>query len=214
MKKLILLCVFASFAVVSLAQGTFSAAPIPDSIFARMRGVSFPEREAARAGVLRSQLRYLTVLYHDFEGVERQGELVCNQAIADDLLDIFKKLHEAHYPIASMRLIDDFGADDERSMQANNTSCFCFRVVEGSKRLSKHAQGLAIDMNPLQNPCVRTKGGKTLVQPSTGTPYVNRNRRFGHKINRRDLAYRLFTEHGFTWGGSWRSLKDYQHFEK
>ena len=214
MKKLFLLCLFLSCVALCPAQKSFSSVPIPDSVYARMRGVSFPEREAVRAGVRRTELRYLQVLYYDFDGVERQGDLVCNIAIAEDLLDIFKKLHEAHYPIACVRLIDDYGANDELSMAANNTSCFCFRVVEGSKTLSKHAKGMAIDINPLQNPCVRKKGGKTIVQPSAGASYANRSRRFDHKIGKQDLAYRLFTEHGFKWGGSWRSVKDYQHFEK
>lgn len=206
---------FALFIVQSAwSQRAFRAVPIPDSVYARMRGVSFPEREAVRAGVRRTELRYLQVLYYDFDGVERQGELVCNRDIADDLLDIFKKLHEAHYPIACVRLIDDYGANDELSMAANNTSCFCFRSVAGSTRLSKHAKGMAIDINPLQNPYVRKKGGKTIVQPTAGAPFANRSRRFDHKIGKQDLAYRLFTEHGFKWGGAWRSVKDYQHFEK
>ena len=214
MKKLFLLCWFVSCVALCTAQKTFSSVPVPDSVFARMKDVSFPVREAEKKGLHRGDLRYLRVLYYDFEGEEQQGELVCNRAIADDVLDIFKKLHEAHYPIASVRLIDDFGGDDERSMAANNTSCFCFRTVEGSKKLSKHAKGMAIDINPLQNPCVRHKGGKTVVQPLEGKPYVDRSRRFAHKIDKRDLAYRLFTQHGFTWGGAWRSVNDYQHFEK
>lgn len=114
------------------------------------------------------------------------------------------------YPIERMRLIDDYGADDERSMRANNTSCFCYRTVGSSQKLSKHAQGLAIDMNPLYNPCV--KGSR--VQPSTSLRYADRGRKFSYKIERGDLLWRLFTERGFRWGGSWRSLKDYQHFER
>ena len=100
-------------------------------------------------------------------------------------------------------------------MRANNTSCFCFRVIKGSSKLSAHAQGLAVDLNPLYNPCVKTRRDGTLfIQPSTAAPYVDRSRRFAHKIDRQDLAYRLFIQHGFSWGGAWRSSKDYQHFEK
>lgn len=214
LKRPLAVAVILLLALSAWSQRPFRAVPIPDSVFARMRGVSFPEQEAMQAGVQRAELRYLQVLYYDFEGVEQQGELVCNREIADDLLDIFQQLYKAHYPIASVRLIDDFGADDERSMSANNTSCFCFRPIEGSKKLSKHAKGMAIDINPLQNPCVRKKDGTTIVQPAIATPYVDRCRRFDHKIGKKDLAYRLFTKHGFTWGGSWKSLKDYQHFEK
>ena len=84
----------------------------------------------------------------------------------------------------------------------------------GSKRLSKHAQGIAIDINPLYNPCVtRKKDGTLIVEPSTGKPYINRNAKFPYKIKRGDLCYRLFIQHGFRWGGDWKSKKDYQHFE-
>ena len=88
-------------------------------------------------------------------------------------------------------------------------------MIAGSKKLSKHSQGLAIDINPLYNPCVRRLAdGTTSVQPATAGKYVNRNRRQRFMIDRNDLCYRLFVKHGFTWGGSWRSLKDYQHFER
>ena len=215
LKILILLAVLASQSLLVNAQdNVFCQMPIPDSVMARMQGVSFPVTDAARYGLRRDDLRYLRLLHYDFDGRVREGEIVCNAAIADDLIDIFKRLFEAKYPIASMRLIDDFGADDERSMRANNTSCFCFRAVAGTKKLSKHARGLAIDLNPLQNPCVKTRNGRTVVQPSTATRFTNRSRKFAHKIDRNDLAYRLFREHGFIWGGSWRSLKDYQHFER
>jgi hypothetical protein len=74
---------------------------------------------------------------------------------------------------------------------------------------------MAIDINPLYNPCVRRqKDGTLLIQPETGKPYVDRKKLFRYKISRSDLCYRLFTRYGFRWGGDWRSLKDYQHFEK
>ena len=161
------------------------------------------------------QLDTLRVQYVDFQGKNQCGLLVCNKLIASDLKEIFEELYKAKYPIERIRPISEYGNDDERSMQANNTSCYCYRTVEGSTKLSKHAQGLAIDINPLYNPCVkRKKDGTLLVQPATGKPYVDRNKKFKYKITRQDLCYRLFTEHGFRWGGAWRSLKDYQHFEK
>ena len=192
-------------------DSTFLATAIPDSVWTRMQGKTYHQN----AYVQRSDLRYLRLHYVDFEGEERVGEMVCNRAIADDLLDIFRQLYEAHYPIERIQLPDDFDADDERQMRANNTSCFCFRVIKGSTKLSAHAQGLAVDLNPLYNPCVKTRRDGTLfIQPSTAASYVDRSRRFAHKIDRQDLAYRLFIQHGFSWGGAWRSSKDYQHFEK
>lgn len=190
----------------------FAISTIDDATFLRMqKGGSYP----TGCTVPRSSLRYLQVLHYDFEGNVQTGELVCNKAIADDLLAIFRELYEAHYQIERISLIDDYGADDESSMRANNTSCFCYRTTAGSKNLSKHALGMAIDINPLQNPYVKTlANGKTRIQPTTAGKYVKRTPRQKHMIDRSDLCYQLFIKHGFRWGGTWRTLKDYQHFEK
>ena len=193
----------------------FSISDIDDTVFARMKkGGSYPKECKIR----RTDLRYLQVLHINFKGETKVGELVCNKAIADDMLAIFQKLYESRYPIARMMLIDEYNADDEASMRDNNTSCFCYRTVSGSTRLSAHSQGMAIDINPLQNPCVRTnkEGRLTSIQPYTkeARQYIIRNSGKAHIITRDDLCYKLFIKHGFTWGGAWRSVKDYQHFEK
>jgi hypothetical protein len=188
------------------ADPVFTAEPIPAAVEARMRGVSYPDD----AEVKLSDLRYLRLSYVDFEGVDQIGELVCNQAIADDLLAIFKALYEARYPIRSIRLIDDFGGDDEASMAADNTSCFNYRRKTGMRELSKHARGLAVDINPFENPYVRP----SRVRPADAAAFADRTKDFPHKIDKDDLCYRLFREHGFSWGGTWRSVRDYQHFEK
>ncbi len=157
----------------------------------------------------------LQVQHVDFQGKTQQGIIICNRAIAQDLREIFAELYRQKYPIERIRPISEYDDDDERSMQANNTSCYCYRPIEGSTKLSNHALGRAIDVNPLYNPCVRRKkDGTLLIQPATGRPYVDRSKSFKYKITKRDLCYRLFMQHGFRWGGSWRSLKDYQHFEK
>ena len=206
----LLLMVCSSVATAQTMQG-FSIQEISDSVFARMQGKSFP----AHCTVKRSDLRYLQVLHVDADGETHRGEMVCNKAIAEDLLEIFQELYRQRYPIERMRLIDDYDADDEQSMRDNNSSSFCYRVVEGSTKLSKHAQGMAVDVNTLYNPCVRKrKDGTVLVQPSTAKRYTNRSRKFPYKIVEGDLMFRLFTERGFQWGGHWKSLKDYQHFEK
>lgn len=168
--------------------------------------------DAQPAGVV---LDTLTVKHIDGKGVTHEGTIVCNKTIASELRDIFAELYRAKYPIERIRPISEYDDDDERSMQANNTSCYCYRQIAGSNRLSKHARGLAIDINPLYNPCVmRKKDGTLVVQPSTGKPFVNRRALFPYKIRRGDLCYRLFIQHGFRWGGDWNSKKDYQHFEK
>ena len=117
------------------------------------------------------ELDTLTVQHIDANGKTQQGTIICNKAITQDLREIFAELYRAKYPIERIRPISEYGNDDERSMRANNTSCYCYRVVEGSTKLSKHAQGLAIDINPLYNPCVkRKKDGTLLIQPATGKP--------------------------------------------
>lgn len=184
----------------------FTAQPIPAAVEARMRGVSYPED----AEVKLSDLRYLRLSYVDYDGRDQVGELVCNKAIADDLVEIFRELYDARYPIKSMRLIDDFNGDDEASMAADNTSCFNYRKKTGMRELSKHARGLAIDINPFENPYVRP----SRVRPAGASAYADRTRDFPHKIDKNDLCYRLFRAHGFSWGGTWRSVQDYQHFEK
>lgn len=200
-----LLLVCGSFCPVA---STFSQEEVPESVKERMRGKSYPE--GCRIGW--GELRYLTVPHYDLKGRLLVGELVCNKAIAADLLEIFKALCAAKYPIEQMRLIDDFGADDESSMRANNTSSFCYRAVSGTTVLSKHSRGLAVDINPLYNPCVKLKTGR--VQPYMAKQYADRFKQFPCKITTSDLAYRLFTKRGFKWGGAWRTVKDYQHFEK
>lgn len=184
----------------------FISQPVPEVVKVRMQGKSMPEN----ASVGYDELRYLTVFHYDYYGYIRQGELVCNKTIAKDLLCVFRALFSRAYPINSIRLVDDFEASDEASMQANNTSCFNYRTVAGSKTLSKHAFGMAVDINPLENPCV--KGNR--IQPSTAGEFVDRNKDFPHKIDNDDFCKEVFESFGFQWGGYWRSVKDYQHFEK
>jgi len=188
----------------------FVAMPIPDSVWVRMQGKTFKPNPH----ISREDLRYLRVLHWDYDNRTHQGEMVCNKLIAQRLVNIFRQLYEARYPIQRMVLPDVYDADDERQMRDNNTSCFCYRTIAGSQKLSKHSRGLAVDLNTLYNPYVRRrKDGTLFIQPATATPYVDRNRKFRYKITKRDLAYRLFTEAGFQWGGAWRSHQDYQHFE-
>ena len=121
---------------------SFTISPIPDDIFAKMQGKSFKDN----CTVPREDLRYLKVLHVGFDGEPHTGELVVNRMIADDVLDIFKQLYEAGYKIEKIRLIDEYDADDEKSMSDNNSSAFNFRYISYSTKLSKHALGLAVDL--------------------------------------------------------------------
>jgi len=177
----------------------------------RITGVSY----ADNCEVPYSELRYVQVLYWGFDGESHSGEMIVNKAIAADVVDIFKELYEAKYPIERMVLIDEYNADDNASMAANNTSAFCYRVIDnGSKRLSNHSYGLAIDINPLYNPYVRPIDGKTVISPEEGAEYADRTLDNPYYIRKGDICYQAFTSRGFTWGGDWKNPKDYQHFEK
>ena len=178
-------------------------------------GVSYPDEE--NPAVSYDELRYVGILFYDFNGLTQAGELICNEYIADDLVEIFNELYKAEYRLESVVLIDNFGGDDTASMCADNTSCFNYRVVEGSTSLSKHARGLAIDVNPFYNPYIvfgKGEGGSDYISPPGSEIYADRSASFAYKIDENDLCYRLFKAHGFVWGGDWNSCKDYQHFQK
>lgn len=190
-------------------ESGFWIADINDEIFARIKGLSYKDN----CPIPIEDLKYLHVLHKDIDGVTHEGELICNVHIASDLLEIFKGLYEGNYPVEKIRLVDEYGADDETSMRDNNSSCFNFRFIARTTRISKHGLGLAVDINTLYNPYVKETDGKKIVEPATAEEYTDRNKSFRYKIEKGDLCYRLFTEKGFEWGGEWKTLKDYQHFE-
>lgn len=183
---------------------------ITEDVKTRIYGLSYKED----CTVPYEDLRYVSVLYKDFNGNTQAGEIVCNKAIAQDLVEIFFELYCNGYQIDKIRLIDEYNADDDLSCEDNNTSCFNFRQVYGSNNLSKHALGLAIDINPFQNPYITYPNGVERISPPGSEPYADRDSGLPHMITEDDLCYQLFTQHGFTWGGHWNSLKDYQHFQK
>lgn len=194
---------------VTVSEGFFYQ-PITEDVKERIYGLSYKEN----CTVPYEDLNYVGVLYVDFQGETQAGELICNKGIAKDLAEIFKELYENQYPIDKIRLVDEYDADDDLSCLDNNTSCFNFRVVGGTNSLSKHALGLAVDINPFYNPYVTYPNGVERISPPGSEPYGDRSADFPYKIDYDDLCYQLFTAHGFTWGGDWKSLKDYQHFQK
>lgn len=207
MIKHLVLTLILVFAVSScaFAEG-FYVKKIDDDIFARIKGKSFKDD----CTLPREDLRYIHVLHKGFDGETHEGEIICNVYIAFDVLDIFMKLYEAGYPIEKIRLVDEYDADDETSMRDNNSSSFNFRFISHTTKISKHGLGLAVDINTLYNPYVNRIGE---TEPATAGAYVDRTKDFPYKIDENDLCYKLFTEHGFEWGGNWKSVKDYQHFE-
>ena len=188
----------------------FYAIPIPDEIFAKMQGKSYKDD----CTIPRDDLRYIHVLHKNIEGETLEGEMVCSKLIAEDLLEIFRELYEQSYPIEKMRLIDEYDANDELSMTDNNSSCFNYRTISHTNKISKHGLGIAVDINTLYNPYTKVVDGERIIEPATGAPYLDRDADFPYKIERGDLCYNLFISHGFEWGGDWPDRKDYQHFEK
>lgn len=193
-----------------MADRLFCSMELPEDVRQRIWGVSYHENE----NISLEELRYLRVLHIGFDGLPHIGELIVNQRVAEDVLEVMAELYRQSYPIEKMLLIDEYGAEDSLSMADNNTSAFNYREIAGSGRLSKHAKGLAIDINPLYNPYVKQTGeGEAAVSPPEGAAYADRAQEFPYKIEEGDLCCQLFGAHGFIWGGSWNSVKDYQHFE-
>ena len=188
----------------------FAADPIPNGVWQRMQGKTYKDNPY----IGRDDLRHIRALHWDYDGKIHIGEMIVNKQIADVVVRIFRQLYDAHYPIQRMLLPDVYDADDEKQMRDNNSSCFCYRAIAGSSKLSKHARGLAVDINTLYNPYYKDRSdGTRFIQPATAAAYCDRTGNFPYKIDENDLCLKLFTEAGFEWGGTWTSCKDYQHFE-
>ena len=170
-------------------------------------------------------LRYIKVLHYNFRHQIQVGELVVNQAIAEDCRQIFMELFQEEYEIHSMYLIDRYYEKDQArngeqvdisSINDDNTSAFHYRKIAGTEVLSNHAYGMAIDINPLENPYVKEADlQQTVASPYKDyNSYKDRTAQRAHMISKDDACYRIFKAHGFQWGGEWNGNKDYQHFEK
>lgn len=179
----------------------------------KITGISYPETNE-KIEISYEELAYVHVLHYDFQDEIQEGELICNKKLAQDFVEIFKELFDEKYQIEKIRLVDEYGADDMESMTDNNSSCFNYRVISGTTKISNHSYGRAIDINPLYNPYVFHRNGLEQVQPLNANEFVDRSKEFPHKIDHDDLCYKVFLKHGFTWGGDWKNSKDYQHFEK
>jgi hypothetical protein len=172
----------------------------------RMSGVSWHRGCPVGLG----RLRLLTVTHWGFDGAVHRGRLVVNRDAAAAILGAMRALFHLRYPIRQMRLVDAYGADDHRSMDADNTSAFNCRFVAGSGGVwSQHAYGRALDLNPLENPYVTESG---YVSPPAGAPYADRSRHAKGLIHRGGPVVAAFAAAGWEWGGNWAWPKDFQHF--
>jgi D-alanyl-D-alanine carboxypeptidase-like protein len=172
----------------------------------RMAGVSW--HRGCPVGF--ADLRLLTVSHWGFDGRIHRGRLAVHRDAAGEMLAAMRSLYRLRFPIRQMSLVDAYGADDHRSMAADNTSAFNCRFVAGQPGVwSEHAYGRAIDVNPIENPYVTGSG---YVSPPAGAPYARRSRHHRGMIHRNGPAAHAFAAVGWEWGGSWPWPRDYQHF--
>lgn len=193
----------------------FVAYEISDEVFAFINGKSYQENP----NVGLDDLRYLKLLHYNFNHELQVGELIVAADLQSDFIGIFTELFVAEYEIQSMYLPDNYWTGDptttdSASIDVNNTSCFMYRPATGSGNLSKHAYGRAIDINPQQNPYVSYTSGSPVWYHENANDYIDRTTGLPHVITEEDICYQIFTKYGFTWGGAWTNIKDYQHFQK
>ena len=178
---------------------------LPEHVRERMVGSSW------RPGcpVALRDLRLVRLTHWDFSGDRAWGKLVVHRWFSDEIARVFRKLYDERFRIRKMHLVDRYGADDMRSMKADNTSAFNCRYRDGRCcTWSMHAYGKAIDINPVENPYVGSWG----VSPPNGAGYVDRTPVRKGMIRHRDVVWRAFRRVGWEWGGDWRWPVDYQHF--
>lgn len=188
------------------SKEVFTSSEIPENILKKMIGNSIPYKDKVDI----KQLAYLKITYWGFDEKTHIGEMVVNKNVAQEVLDIFKEVYHKKYPIEKIKLIDEYEANDEKSMANNNSSAFCYRTIANTNKLSNHSLGKAIDINPLYNPYVVG----TSVSPAKGKKYTDRSIVRKGTIRKGDDLYNAFIKRGWTWGGNWNIKKDYQHFEK
>jgi poly-gamma-glutamate synthesis protein (capsule biosynthesis protein) len=185
-----------------------TAEPIPDAVWAYMQGRSWrPELPCPG----RDQLVLLRVPYLDFDGNAQTGALIVARSVAKAVAAAFEEIYDSgKFRIYRMSLIDEFGGDDARSMAANNTSAFNCRTTDRGA-MSRHAYGMAVDINPVQNPY---REGQ-VTEPEAGRAYdepSKRRRDIVGIIVDGDVVTRAFARQGWRWGGHWKRSVDYQHF--
>jgi len=186
------------------ASPVATIAPIGPSLRSVMTGVSW------RPGcpVALRDLRVVTARHVGFDGRVHTGRLIVHRDVAVDVASVLRRLYAVRFPIRRMVPIDAYGASDFQSIEADNTSAFNCRYVDGTTRWSEHAYGRAIDLNPIENPYV--SGGQTSHRASE--PYVDRTPCRRGMACPGNAVVKAFEAMGWGWGGEWAGDKDYQHF--
>jgi len=185
-----------------------SVSPIPDDVWSYMQGRSW---HAGRGCPQRTDLALLRIPYRDFEGRRQIGPMIVAKKVANKVATIFQEIYDSGaFRIYRIALVDDYGGDDDQSIAANNTSGFNCRATEGGG-VSQHAFGLAIDINPVQNPYV----AHGVTEPEAGKAYDAPEKRHPGMVGvivKGYVVYKAFAKRGWRWGGEWARSRDYQHF--
>jgi len=199
----------ALFALAALSLGVASPAPRFQSAVSPVTRADLRYSYRPGCPVGPAQLRLVRVSYWGFDGRAHLGSIVVRSTAARDIVSVFRRLYAARFPIRRLRPIDAYRASDARSMAADNTSAFNCRyaIAPGPRRWSSHAYGLAIDVNPVENPYL----DRGVVRPPAGRRYLDRSRRRPGMAVSGGVLVRAFAAVGWSWGGTWSS-PDYQHF--
>ena len=185
--------------------GRFRSAirPIGPAVRARMGATWKPGCPVGLA-----DLRDVTVSFRGFDGRPHTGELVVHRRVAAEVVSVFARLYRARFPIEEMRLVTTADLEAHPTGDGNNTAAFVCRAARKQARWSAHAYGLAVDVDPFQNPYRRGD----LVLPELASSYLDRARARPGMIRQGDVVTAAFAAIGWTWGGTWRSPKDLMHF--
>ena len=194
------------------ASSSASAPPAPDPTVERVTAAELGATWRPGCPVEPERLRRVHVDYVGFDGQTRRGELIVHEDLVPDVIAIFEQLYRLGYPVEKIRTVDHYSdADDELSMEDNNTSAFNCRTIPGTDEWSPHAYGRAIDINTLLNPCLYASG---YFEPQNAAAYLDRSRTDPGLLHIGDPAVHAFTDRGWRWGGEWTAPLDYQHFER
>ena len=210
-KSILIFLIFSNFVLAKdmtiNGASRFKVLPISAALTDKMKGVTYQ----SDCPVPLSQLRLLKLQYWGFDDRPHQGQLIVHYKLALEVVGLFSALYKVHYPIERMQLMHQFKGNDELAMSLNNTSAFNCRAITGhQKKFSKHAYGVALDINPKINPYIKGK----VVLPKNSQPFVDRSKPHKGIATSNSFIVKLFKRHGWQWGGDWQSLKDYQHFER
>ena len=197
----------AAFAVLAVA-GAEAAPPRYDASVSKVRWSDVRFSYRAGCPVSPRDLRLVRLSYWGFDGRRHTGTLVVNRRVTNDAVRVFRRLYAARFPIRRMVPVARYRGSDDASMAADNTSGFNCRGAVGGNGWSMHAYGLAVDVNPVENPYVL--GGRVL--PPAGRRYLDRSRARPGMAVAGGVLVRAFESAGWQWGGRWSGSPDYQHF--